>query len=73
MRDNKRMILFMKKNIVKIANEFLSIASNFDSIGLYEPFELDAILAIVPDRINEVEIDGLKWLCTIFNPPLIPM
>ncbi len=45
-----------KKNIVKIASEFLSIASNFDSISLYEPLEPDAILALVPDRINEVEI-----------------
>jgi phosphotransferase system HPr-like phosphotransfer protein len=45
-----------KKNIVKIASEFLSIASNFDQLGFYEPLEFEEILQIVPDKVNEVEI-----------------
>jgi phosphotransferase system HPr-like phosphotransfer protein len=51
-----------KKNIVKIASEFLSITSNFDQLALYEPCDLDAILAIVPERINEVEIRRFEML-----------
>jgi phosphotransferase system HPr-like phosphotransfer protein len=45
-----------KKNIVKIASEFLCIARNFDHLGFYEPYDLKKILEIVPDKINEVEI-----------------
>ena len=45
-----------KKNIVKIASEFLSIVKNFDHLGFYEPYDLKKILEIVPDKINEVEI-----------------
>jgi phosphotransferase system HPr-like phosphotransfer protein len=45
-----------KKNIVKIASEFLSIASNFDQLGFYEPLGFEEILQIVPDKVNEVEI-----------------
>lgn len=45
-----------KKNIVKIASEFLSIASNFDQLGLYEPLGFEEIVQIVPDKVNEVEI-----------------
>lgn len=51
-----------KKNIVNIASEFLSIATNFDQLGLYEPFALEEILAIVPERINEVEIRRFEML-----------
>jgi phosphotransferase system HPr-like phosphotransfer protein len=51
-----------KKNIVKIASEFLSIAANFDQLGLYEPFTHDEILAIVPEKINEVEIRRFEML-----------
>lgn len=45
-----------KKNIVKIASEFLCIARSFDHLGFYEPYDLKKILEIVPDKINEVEI-----------------
>jgi len=51
-----------KENIVRIASEFLSIATNFDQLGLYEPFALEEILAIVPERINEVEIRRFEML-----------
>ena len=45
-----------KKNIVKIASEFLNIADTFDQYSFYEPYNLDEILKIVPDKVNEVEI-----------------
>lgn len=51
-----------KKNIVKIASEFLSIASNFDQLGFYEPLEYREILQIVPDKVNEVEIRRFEML-----------
>jgi hypothetical protein len=51
-----------KKMIVRIASEFLSIASNFDQLGFYEPFTLEKILSIVPDKVNEVEIRRFEML-----------
>ncbi len=51
-----------KKNIVKIASEFLSIARNFDHLGFYEPYDLKKLLEIVPDKINEVEIRRFEML-----------
>jgi len=51
-----------KKNIVKIASEFLSIVRNFDHLGFYEPYDLKKILEIVPDKINEVEIRRFEML-----------
>jgi len=51
-----------KKNIVKIASEFLSIVRNFDHLGFYEPYDLKKILEIVPDKINEVEIRQFEML-----------
>ena len=43
------------KNIVKIASDFLRIAKNFDELGFYEPYDTEAILAMVPGKVNEVE------------------
>jgi phosphotransferase system HPr-like phosphotransfer protein len=51
-----------KKNIVKIASEFLSIAKNFEPLGFYEPYVLEEILAIVPGQVNEVEIRRFEML-----------
>ncbi|MFO7963610.1 MAG: HPr family phosphocarrier protein [Desulfobacterales bacterium] len=51
-----------KQNIVKIASEFLSIADKFDQLSFFEPYDLDAILAIVPSRVNEVEIRRFEML-----------
>jgi phosphotransferase system HPr-like phosphotransfer protein len=45
-----------KKNIVKIASEFLDIAANFDQYSFYEPYDVKELNSIVPDRINEVEV-----------------
>jgi len=51
-----------KKNIVKIASEFLSITRNFDHLSFYEPYNFKKILEIVPDKINEVEMRRFEML-----------
>ena len=51
-----------KKNIVKIANEFLNIAKSFDELKFYEPYSYRDILGIVPEKINEVEIRRYEML-----------
>ncbi|MDL1968419.1 MAG: HPr family phosphocarrier protein [Deltaproteobacteria bacterium] len=51
-----------KKNIVKIASEFLSIVKNFDHLDFYEPYDLKKTLEIVPNKINEVEIRRFEML-----------
>lgn len=51
-----------KENIVKIASQFLSIAGKFENLGVYEHFDREAILAIVPGKVNEVEIRRFEML-----------
>jgi len=51
-----------KKNIVKIASDFLSIAANFEHLGFYESYELKEILEIVPSKVNEVEMRRFEML-----------
>jgi len=51
-----------KKNIVKIASEFLNITKDFDQLKFYEPYEYEDILALVPDKVNEVEIRRYEML-----------
>ena len=51
-----------KKNIVKISSEFLNIAKSFDQLKFYEPYSHKEILAIVPDKVNEVEIRRYEML-----------
>ena len=51
-----------KKNIVKIASEFLKITKDFDQLKFYEPYEYEDILAIVPDKVSEVEIRRYEML-----------
>jgi len=51
-----------KKHIVKIASKFLTIAGNFDHLSFYEPYSMEEILAIVPDKVNEVEIRYFEML-----------
>jgi len=51
-----------KKNIVKIANDFLNITKDFDQLKFYDPYEYEDILALVPDRVNEVEIRRYEML-----------
>ena len=51
-----------KKNIVKIASQFLNITRDFDQLKFYEPYEYEDILALVPDKVNEVEIRRYEML-----------
>jgi phosphotransferase system HPr-like phosphotransfer protein len=51
-----------KKNIVKISSEFLNIATSFDQLKFYEPYPHKEILALVPDKVNEVEIRRYEML-----------
>jgi len=51
-----------KQHIVKIASEFLSIAGNFDQLGFYEPYDMQEIHTIVPQKVNEVEIRRFEML-----------
>jgi phosphotransferase system HPr-like phosphotransfer protein len=51
-----------RKNIVKIASEFLSIADIFDEFRFYEPYSTKDIIEIVPEKINEVEIRQFEML-----------
>jgi phosphotransferase system HPr-like phosphotransfer protein len=51
-----------KKNVVKIASDFLRISHKFDQLGFYEPYDQEEIQAIVPRKINEVEIRRFEML-----------
>lgn len=46
----------LKKNIVKIASEFLNITKDFDQLKFYETYDKDELVKIVPDKVNEVGI-----------------
>ncbi|MGD8701879.1 MAG: HPr family phosphocarrier protein, partial [Desulfosarcina sp.] len=37
-----------KRNIVKIASDFLSIAASFDPLGFYEPYKEEELVVLVP-------------------------
>ena len=39
----------LKKNIVKIASEFLNITKDFDQLKFYETYDKDELVKIVPD------------------------
>ncbi|MDI6687959.1 MAG: HPr family phosphocarrier protein, partial [Desulfobacterales bacterium] len=51
-----------KKHIVKIASKFLTIARSFDHLSFYGPYSMQEISAIVPEKINEVEIRYFEML-----------
>lgn len=51
-----------KKNIVKIASEFLNITKDLEQLKFYEPYTYENILAVVPDKVNEVEIRRYEML-----------
>lgn len=51
-----------KKNIVKISGELLRIAQSFDEFVFYEPYSQDEIKALVPEKVNEVEIRRFEML-----------
>jgi phosphotransferase system HPr-like phosphotransfer protein len=51
-----------KKNIVKIASEFLNITTDFDQLKFYEPYRDEELVTLVPDKVNEVEIRRYEML-----------
>jgi phosphotransferase system HPr-like phosphotransfer protein len=51
-----------KKNIVKIASEFLNITKDFDQLKFYEPYDDEDLVTIVPDKVSEVEIRRYEML-----------
>lgn len=51
-----------KRNIVKIASDFLNITKDFDQLKFYEPYDAQELVAIVPDKVNEVEIRRYEML-----------
>ena len=51
-----------KKNIVKIASEFLNITKDFDQLKFYEPYDDAELVTLVPEKVNEVEIRRYEML-----------
>lgn len=51
-----------KKNIVKIASEFLNITKDFDQLKFYETYDNEELVTIVPDKVNEVGIRRFEML-----------
>lgn len=51
-----------KKNIVKIASDFLAVASSFDPLGFYQPYDREGMEGLVPEKVNEVEIRRFEML-----------
>jgi len=51
-----------KRNIVKIASEFLNITKDFDQLKFYERYDEQELVTIVPDKVNEVEIRRYEML-----------
>ncbi len=51
-----------KKNIVKIASEFLKITKDFDQLKFYETYSAEELPTIVPEKVNEVEIRRYEML-----------
>ena len=45
-----------QKHIVKIASELLNIYRSFSHLEFYKPYDAGELRAIVPERINEVEV-----------------
>jgi phosphotransferase system HPr-like phosphotransfer protein len=51
-----------KTHIVRVANEFLSIAANFDTYEFFEVYDQEELKHLVPSRVNEVEIRRFEML-----------
>ena len=51
-----------RKHIVRLANEFISIADDFDTYEFFEMYDQEGLKALVPDRVNEVEIRRFEML-----------
>jgi hypothetical protein len=62
-----------KRNIVKIANEFLSIAASFDPMGFYEPYSDEELpKSLFPKRSTRWKSAVLKCSFTICSLHLTP-
>jgi phosphotransferase system HPr-like phosphotransfer protein len=46
----------LKKNYVRISNNYLNIVNEFEQHAFNEPYSIQDLKAIVPEKINEVEI-----------------
>ena len=51
-----------KENIVSIASEFIRITQSLEIYRFYQPHDMEGIHALVPDKINEVEIRRFEML-----------
>ena len=51
-----------KKHIIKIASEFMRIAKKLDQFRFYQPYSIEEIETIVPEKVNEVEIRRFEML-----------
>ncbi|WP_306304053.1 HPr family phosphocarrier protein [Desulfosarcina cetonica] len=51
-----------KRNVVKIASEFLSIANSFDPMGFYEPYTYEEMIALVPEKVDEVKVRRFEMM-----------
>jgi len=45
-----------KKNLTRIASEFLDVVKDFEQFSFYERYDLKTIHTLVPEKINEVTI-----------------
>ena len=51
-----------KESIVSIASEFIRITKSLELYRFYQPQDMEGIHALVPDKINEVEIRRFEML-----------
>jgi phosphotransferase system HPr-like phosphotransfer protein len=51
-----------RKHLVWVANEYLSIAGDFDTYEFYDVYDKDEVKDLVPQRVNEVEIRRFEML-----------
>jgi len=51
-----------QKHLVWVANEFLSIANDFDAYEFYDVYDQEELKNLVPSRVNEVEIRRFEML-----------
>ncbi|MFO8112565.1 MAG: HPr family phosphocarrier protein [Desulfosalsimonadaceae bacterium] len=49
-------------HIVRVANEFISIADDFDTYEFYEAYDLEGLKQLVPAKVNEVSIRRFEML-----------
>lgn len=49
-------------HIVRISNEFISIADDFDTYEFYEAYDLEGLKDLVPEKVNEVSIRRFEML-----------